>query len=92
MRQIVGICMFLFLLSVGANAQTAMLNGKVTDSQKEPIAYASVALMEEDGNTLAAGTISDSEGQFSFDQQPTGRYVLSVSFVGYKTLKLPVDL
>lgn len=92
MRQIVGICMFLFLLSVGANAQTAMLNGKVTDSQKEPIAYASVALMEEDGNTLAAGTISNSEGQFSFNEQPTGRYVLSVSFVGYKTLKLPVDL
>lgn len=68
------------------------LEGKVVDNQNQPITYASLALMDKEGQSLITGTISDSDGLFAFQQLKAGQYLLSVSFVGYKTLRLPVDL
>ena len=92
MRQSITIFLVLFLLSLNTYGQQVSLGGKVFDRQKEPVAYASVALMDKDGKQLITGTISDGDGLFTIRGLTKGEYLLSVSFVGYKALKLPVSL
>lgn len=92
MRQSITIFLVLFLLSLNTYGQQVSLGGKVFDRQKEPVAYASVALMDKDGKQLITGTISDGDGLFTIRGLAKGEYLLSVSFVGYKALKLPVSL
>ena len=82
MRQSITIFLVLFLLSLTTYGQQVSLGGKVFDRQKEPVAYASVALMDKDGKQLITGTISDGDGLFTIRGLTKGEYLLSVSFVG----------
>lgn len=92
MKLIISLCILLFSVILEIKAQEIILTGKVTDSKQQPVAYASIALMGKDGQTLITGTISNADGLFSFRNLDSGPYILSVSFVGYKPLRLPVDL
>lgn len=85
-------CIINFIFQMEIWAQGISLTGKVLDKQSQPIAYASIALMSEDDKTLFTGTISDAEGVFALKDQKQGNYLLSISFVGYKTLKQPINL
>lgn len=88
---IIFILLFLFC-SLNVHAQQASLKGKVFDKENESVSYASVALMDKGGEQLITGTISDGDGLFTFQGLEKGEYLLSISFVGYKALKLPVSL
>lgn len=92
MKCFISLCMCLLSAILEVGAQKVALEGKVIDSKKQPIAYASIALMDKDGHSLVTGTISDADGLFAFQQLPSGQYLLSVSFIGYKPLKYPVNL
>lgn len=43
--------------------------------------------IEPDSTTLVGGTISDDNGQFTLADVKPGNYVISVSFMGYKSHK-----
>lgn len=92
MKQLYLFCILSLLFHMGVGAQGVCFKGKVLDRKGHPIAYASIALMSEDDKTLLTGTISDGEGLFTLKDQKRGNYLLSVSFVGYTTLKQPVNL
>lgn len=92
MKNLITLCLFLLFTLPEIGAQNIDLTGKVMDGNKQPVAYASIALMDPSGHSLLTGTISDAEGLFTFRQLAPGSYLLSVSFVGYKPLKLPVDV
>lgn len=69
-----------------ANAQPAMLSGRVLSSEKEIIDFATVYLKGTN-----QGGITNAEGIYHLKAQ-AGRYTLVVSAVGYKTVEMPIEL
>ena len=57
------------------------INGKLSDSKQEGLAYSSVALQFADGRNFK-GTLTDSLGYFSFSGIPLGTYQLAFSSMG----------
>jgi len=73
---------FSILIATAVYAQKTSVTGKVTDSAGEPLIGASVTT--NDGS----GTITDADGLFSVPVSADG--VLTVSFISYKTVSVPV--
>ena len=81
------ITIFLFLfVSILTNAQTFTLNGKVVNENKEPLPGATVLVKEEN-----KGTSTDFDGKFRVNF-PKGKYIIQVSFVGYKSVSKEITL
>ncbi|HLG35729.1 MAG TPA: TonB-dependent receptor [Bacteroidia bacterium] len=72
------IILHLFLFPVCAFAQT--LQGKITDTQSEPLTGANIVWA---GTTI--GTVTDAKGQFEITLQNITDKKLVISFVGYRT-------
>jgi hypothetical protein len=65
------------------------IKGKVTDAgDKRPVMSANVILLKSD-SSFVSGSSSDLEGVFELKNVPNGNYILSTSFVGYKTAYIP---
>lgn len=59
--------------------------GKVKDEQtKKGIEYASISLVNPGSPKLAGGTITNPDGSFQLENIPNGRYILKITFLGYK--------
>lgn len=78
---------FLYLLiGVGLMAQTSKISGIVYDaSDKEPVVGASVLVK---GTTL--GAVTDIDGKFTIVNVPATAKQLRVSFIGMKTVEVPI--
>ena len=72
-----------------ATAQKHQLSGRVTDSSSNPIAYATVVLL--DNSTQIAGGSTNDNGTFSLSAT-AGDYTLHISYVGYKTIDQAIEL
>lgn len=83
--------LFLFSLlyiSLVVHSQTATIRGFVYDkSNGEPVIFTNVYLK---GTTYGGST--DIDGYFLISKIQPGKYTLTVSYIGYDTLYLPVDL
>lgn len=78
---------FLLFSSIQLNAQTLrQLSGRITDAQRNPVAGATVRLL----NTNRA-TVSGGNGNFSFQNLPSGQYTVQVSAVGFATITEEVN-
>ena len=83
----------LLLLFITANMRandseliTGEITGRVIDgSSQQPIAYASVALLNAEDLSLVTGVISNDEGEYSINKVPKGNYKLKVTLIEYKT-------
>lgn len=73
---------FLFLFSVQALAQH-QLTGRVADTAKQPVAYATVALLRATDSTIVKGAVTDESGRFAMDKLAAGTYRTRISAVGY---------
>lgn len=76
-------CMSMLLLSAAAYAQNK-ISGHVSDANGEPVIGASVMVK---GTTN--GTITNLDGDFSLNAAAKGTLV--VSYIGYKTLEMPIS-
>jgi len=77
----------LLLLSFAAKAQniTSTIRGTIKDADTGvPLVGANVQL-----SPIQTGSNTDASGAFRFDNLSSGRYVLTVSFVGYEKLVVP---
>ena len=75
------------LFSTQAFAQRNAVSGILTDAEtKEPIAFANVFF----ANTRI-GVSSDEDGKFSLTGFPSGKYDLTVTFVGYNTYQQSLE-
>ena len=70
-------------LSVGAFAQNDV-KGIVKDASGEPIIGATIRVVGQDG-----GAITDFDGNFTVKAAPGAK--IQVSYIGYKTVELPVS-
>ena len=69
------------------------IKGKVIDATtNKPIDYVTVALYKPDGQTLAKGVTSDEKGNFVLPTVANGKYILKLSYVGYTTVSLPLNV
>jgi len=66
-------------LTFGSNAE---IKGRVLNERKEPVEFASIALLKEKDSTLAFANITDSSGSYSFISVTEGNYLLAVSAAG----------
>lgn len=80
---------FVSFISLTLSAQNSTLKGKVLDKELnlEPLPFANVTLK---GTTI--GTSTDFDGVYELNDIEPGNYVLIVSFVGYQTIEVPVEL
>lgn len=81
--------LFLFILfsqSISVFAQQATIKGKVT-SQGEPIEFVNVYVLGAD-----KGAITDSQGEYLVKGIKPGKYLIKVSYVGYRTIEQRVEL
>ena len=81
-----GITILLFVcLAWYVNAQQGMIKGRVFDSQSgSPVEYATIAVLNAKDSSLATGTVTEGNGNFSV-KVSYGRYLVRVSFMGYNT-------
>lgn len=81
MRSLTVILIFFCLFTLQGQAQVNSITGVVRDSlSQEPLPYVNVFF----ANTLT-GTSTNSKGEFILSGFPSGKYDLTISFVGYKT-------
>ena len=73
----------LLLLLAAAGAQAATLGGFVTDAENgESLPLATVAIEE-----VRLGALSNSSGYYAVKDIPAGTWAVSVSYIGYQTLR-----
>ncbi len=67
-----------------APKEVSKITGKVADQKGQPVAYANVALIQEDG-ALVDGAVSDENGTFLIESTKTAKVKLVVSSIGYQS-------
>ena len=84
--------LLLALLSVlSTRAQNLTVKGRVADASQEAIMAANVSLWTTD-STLVTGVTTDAQGKFALHRIKQGDYRLSVSFIGYRSEILLLNL
>jgi outer membrane receptor protein involved in Fe transport len=81
-----------FAISSMITAQTASVtvSGKVTNTDKAALPYASIILKKEKDSAFVAGTITNEEGRFSITGIKPDHYLMETSIAGYNKQILPV--
>lgn len=72
----------LLVLSLAARTQVYKVTGRITNAQREPLAYVSVQVKE-----LQRGTVTDADGNYEL-QLEEGKYDLLITMVGYQGRKI----
>ena len=66
------------------DTETGTISGKVIQSgNKEPIPFATVALLNEDDSTVVNGVAADEKGVFVLKPIPYGSYLLKIGTMGF---------
>ncbi len=68
-----------------AFAQSSKITGVVSGSEKEPIQFASVVLLAASDSVMAKASTTDEIGRYTINGLDPGRYILTISYVGYRT-------
>src|SRR6476661_1494045 len=91
MRQ--SLLFFLVLFATVARAQApTSVSGRVADGKDQsPLIGANVILIHLP-DSVKTGAAADADGAFRFDNVAAGRYLLDISFVGYRTQTQPVTV
>jgi len=74
------------LCSILSYSQTSIgkILGNITDEVQKPLPSASVSLLRAKDSSLVKVAITDKEGKYEFDKVKEGKYLLSVSSVGFQ--------
>ncbi|TKG93833.1 TonB-dependent receptor [Puteibacter caeruleilacunae] len=82
------ICTLLSLQSFSEdNLKKVVITGKVVEKESNtPIEYATIALLEQNGN-LVTGGISNKDGSFQLES-PNKDFYIKVSFIGYQAVEI----
>ncbi|MAR40409.1 MAG: hypothetical protein CMD22_07175 [Flavobacteriales bacterium] len=69
------------------------ISGKVTEKNtRNNLAYANVSIINPDNQKTIEGTVTSERGKFNFEEIQSGKYILSISFIGYNTKEIPFEI
>jgi hypothetical protein len=77
------------ILPLGLHAQ--QVTGRLVDSKNQPVSFANVVLQQTDSTFVNGGT-TDAKGLFDVQAQTAGDYRLVISYIGYETLAIDLNL
>ena len=94
MTRFTRLALLLTLLAVSVSTSVAAnITGIVKDlDTKEPLLEAAVKLVTANDSSFVAGTTTDIDGKFSLTGVKAGKYLLTVSYIGYADLEKPVTV
>ena len=85
--------LFTLLLISFTTSLAANITGIVKDlDTQEPLLEAAVKLVTAKDSTFIAGTTTDIDGKFTLSGVKAGKYILTVSYIGYAELEKPVTV
>ena len=91
MKKLFLLLSFLILIQRGFSQTSTdeIAKGKITgviidSASTQPVEYASIGLLPEDGTKEINGTTTDGKGNFVITKIPDGKYKIAVYFIGYK--------
>ncbi|MBC8082448.1 MAG: carboxypeptidase-like regulatory domain-containing protein, partial [Hymenobacter sp.] len=89
--------LLLFLLIIASSgvvrAQTSALSGRIVDGASQvPLIGANVLVRGLAADSAKSGAAADADGNFTVAGLAAGRYELTISFLGYQTLRRPFAL
>ena len=80
-------------LSAFAQNKIITVSGRVIEEDtKEPVEMATVQLFALPDSTQAAGVTTQKQGTFTLPKVKAGKYVLRISYIGFITQELPLQL
>jgi len=93
MFKFIYIFLLMILLGSEARAQTYSIRGKAVDAtNKSAVAGASVSIRKEKDSANVGGVLTDTGGRFVLTGLAPDKYVVKISFFGYKPLIVKVQL
>src|SRR6185503_5817299 len=63
---------------------TGIISGVITDESQKPLQAVSVSLLRAKDSSLVKVAVTDKEGKYEFDKIKDGKYLVSVSSVGFQ--------
>jgi len=87
------VLLLLVFFSQTVKAQNVTLKGILIDQQtKQPLEYASMALLKKADSTVVGGVLTRPNGAFEISKLQVGQYVLKIAYIGYKNRFIPVNI
>lgn len=83
MRPVLILLLGALLTSLTVQAQTAKVLGLIKDEQGKALPAASVSLLKAQDSALVKIAVTDKDGKYEFEDIKQGKYLVSVSSVGY---------
>ncbi|WP_299125969.1 TonB-dependent receptor [uncultured Winogradskyella sp.] len=75
-----------------SDIKSGSISGRVIDADlNQPLPYVNIVIKDV-ANKIITGGITNDDGTFKIDKIPEGDVVVSIQFVGYKTIDQPVKL
>ena len=84
--------LYIFLSATCVVSQDLSISGFVDDGHNQPVSYANVLLMKAQDSLILKGVSSDERGFFLLNGLATEKYLLKVSFLGFKDVYKSVHL
>ena len=87
------VLLLLCTLSAFAQNKVITVSGRVVEEDtKEPVEMATVQLLALPDSTQAAGITTQKQGAFTLPKVKAGKYVLKISYIGFITQNIPLQL
>lgn len=78
--------------SAFSQSRNITVSGRVVEDTKEPAMQATIQLLSLPDSSQVAGVASSNKGYFTLPKVKPGKYVLKVSYVGFRNKYLPLQL
>ena len=93
-KLVLGIVLLLVttLSSFSQNRSNITVTGTVVDDLNTPVEQATIQMLSLPDSTYVTGIATKSNGSFSLPRVRVGKYVLKISYIGYKTKFVPLQL
>ncbi|MDR0892741.1 MAG: outer membrane beta-barrel protein [Mediterranea sp.] len=90
---VIGVLLCVFAISTFAQNKVIAVSGRVVESDtKNPAAQATLQLLSLPDSAYAAGIASSNQGWFTLPKVKAGKYVLKISYIGYTTKFVALQL
>ncbi|MGZ3847192.1 MAG: carboxypeptidase-like regulatory domain-containing protein, partial [Flavisolibacter sp.] len=88
-RMLLSIALIMLFSSTILSAQSK-LHGSVAKAKDQPLAEATVLLLNSTDSSLVKGSLTSTTGNYAFEKIPPGNYIVAASYSGYKKVFSPV--